>query len=210
MSPFEKMNDELIRESFHRNFLKKYHASPDTLVLNELGLRHGSCRADIAVVNGSLTGFEIKSNSDTLDRLPLQVKYYSSIFDRASVITGTKHRETVKKHLPEWWGIIVCHNSEIRGVQFEVLRQANRNTEVEALAVAQLLWKNEAANILQKMGEPLSVFRQRRSFLYERLVDMVDLTKLQKLVRDCLKMRKSWRRLEPLFQCGGLSLPSAK
>ena len=58
------MNDMLIRESFHRQVLKRYRRSPHTLVLNELGLRHGKCRADIAVVNGSLTGYEIKSDDD--------------------------------------------------------------------------------------------------------------------------------------------------
>src|SRR5437899_2698377 len=98
------MNDRLIRDSFHRQRLHRFHDAPDTLVLNELGLRHGKCRADIAVVNGRLIGYEIKSDEDSLKRLEEQVQIYSAVFDRASVITGTKHLDAVLSQLPKWWG----------------------------------------------------------------------------------------------------------
>jgi hypothetical protein len=57
------MNDPLIRKAFHCSFLQKEHAAPTTLVVDELGLEHGKCRADIAVINGHLIGYEIKSGT---------------------------------------------------------------------------------------------------------------------------------------------------
>ena len=54
------MNDGRIRAAFHGKILRRQHLCPETLVLDELGLMHGRCRADIAVVNGCLIGYEIK------------------------------------------------------------------------------------------------------------------------------------------------------
>src|SRR4051812_23970522 len=111
------MNDRLIRENFHRTVLRRDHACPDTLVLNELGLRHGEYRADIAVINGTLAGYEIKSDNDSLVRLVKQVQAYDAVFDRASVVVGPRHARTVTSRLPPSWGIYVCH-SEIAGRVF--------------------------------------------------------------------------------------------
>jgi hypothetical protein len=191
------MNDTLMRESFHRQVLRRHHTSPNTLVLNELGLRHGTCRADIAIINGSLTGYEIKSDEDSLERLAEQIKTYSAVFDRAAVITGKKHKNAVLSRLPKWWGVIVCHRGRRGGVRFETWRIARRNAHVDPIAVAQLLWKAEAAGILKDLGEPSSTLRQRRSLLYERLVAVMGLAQLQHRVRECLKRRRNWRHPEP-------------
>jgi len=73
------MNDLEIRGSFHRKKLRLQHAHVDTLVVDELGLNHGECRADIAVINGHLVGYEIKSNKDSLRRLEGQVNSYNAV-----------------------------------------------------------------------------------------------------------------------------------
>ena len=72
------MNDAQIRSSFHSKKLRRHHATPDTLVVDELGLKHGKCRADIAVINGHLIGYEIKSDDDSLHRLARQVEAYNA------------------------------------------------------------------------------------------------------------------------------------
>jgi len=63
------MNDAGIRRNLHCKKLRRHHVDPDTLVVDELGLKHGKCRADIAVINGHLMGYEIKSDDDSLRRL---------------------------------------------------------------------------------------------------------------------------------------------
>src|SRR5690242_17854466 len=67
-----KLRDRDVRKALKSKLLREHIADPRTLVLDELGLRHGACRVDIAVVNGSMHGYEIKSDSDTLERLPSQ------------------------------------------------------------------------------------------------------------------------------------------
>jgi len=65
----DSMNDALIRKRFHEQELMPYHTAPNALVIDELGLHHGSCRADIAIVNGRMIGYEIKGETDSLKRL---------------------------------------------------------------------------------------------------------------------------------------------
>src|SRR5579859_3482368 len=139
------MNDELIRQHFHRQVLQRYQTAADSLVLDELGLCHGKSRADIAVVNGSLTGYEIKSDEDSLERLGEQVKVYGVVFDRAFVITGRKHRDSILSQLPKWWGVIVCEQGRRGGIRFVNWRKAQWNKRVNPIAIAQLLWKTEAS-----------------------------------------------------------------
>lgn len=130
------MNDAEIRESFHRKKLRRHRESPDTLVVDELGLHHGASRADIAVVNGSLMGYEIKSDEDVLTRLPGQVRAYNAVFDRVSIITCARHLPGVRRLVPRWWGITTCSRGPKGAVRFTSKRASRPNPKVEPLSVA--------------------------------------------------------------------------
>lgn len=187
------MNDVQIRDSFHRKRLRRQHAHRRTLVVNELGLNHGRCRADIAVANGRLVGYEIKSDRDSLDRLAEQVKSYNAVFDRAFMIVGERHVKSVRKYIPKWWGVIASTRGPRRAINFKTLRQARKNEHVDPTSVARLLWRGEATEILQEKGIPPKILRKPRAVLYKYLVEMLSTQELQKTVRHYLKKRRNWR-----------------
>jgi hypothetical protein len=197
------MNDALIRKKFHQQVLMRYHAAANALVIDELGLQHGRCRADIAIVNGRMIGYEIKGETDSLKRLREQVRAYNSVFDQATIITTARHRRKVMAKIPRWWGVIICHATPRRGLTFQIWRPAKTNESVQSLAVARLLWKTEAATILRRLGEPRSILREPRGKLYERLAEMLELPQLQLRVRNCLRRRKNWRDPSPPSPSGG-------
>jgi hypothetical protein len=68
-----------------------------------MGIWSGSVRIDVAVINGELTGYELKSDRDTLERLPLQAELYSRVFDRLILVVGKRHAKKAIEHIPEWW-----------------------------------------------------------------------------------------------------------
>jgi hypothetical protein len=189
------MNDPEIRQLFHNNFLSKNYEESDTLIIDELGLEHGKCRADIAVINGYLNGFEIKSNEDTLSRLTQQIKSYDAVFDHSFLITEGKHVDAISTMVPKWWGIILVTNSD-NCFQFKILRNSSRNTSVNDYAVAQLLWRNEAQCILYNLGVRGKRLREKRSILYSCLVEEMESDELRRLVRWFLKNRRNWRHHE--------------
>ena len=133
------MLDRDIRNSLKKERFKEHFDDPDTIIVDELGLRHGVSRVDIAVVNGFLHGYEIKSNSDTLLRLSNQVSIYSKVLDYATIVVGEKHTSKVKDQIPEWWGIQVVCSSESGKIEFKDERIYENNPEIDPIALAELL-----------------------------------------------------------------------
>jgi len=184
--------------------LRRQHAQKDTLVIDELGLNHGRCRADIAVINGYLVGYEIKSNNDSLRRLEEQVKSYNAVFDRASIIVGGRYVNSIQKYVPEWWGVIVSVRGPRGAVNFDTIREAQTNKNVDPMSIAQLLWRDEAAEILSQKKLPQKILRQPRAVLYEHLVKLLDIRELRKFIREYFKKRRNWRCHELPFRCDDL------
>jgi hypothetical protein len=201
------MNDSQIRESFHRKRLRKHHANPETVVIDELGLKHGVCRADIAVINGHLLGYEIKSDEDSLRRLPDQVDAYGAVFDRITLVVAERHLNDARRIIPTWWGVIVASEGRREAVHFRTMRQPDLNSSVDNFSIAQLLWRDEVQEILSRRGVTGSLLRQKRSILYRELIGVLEPTELRSTVRGCLKSRKNWRHPEPPSPCDDSSQP---
>ena len=193
------MNDQQIRASFHHKWLSKHHGDSKTMVVNELGLNHGKNRADIAIINGRLIGYEIKSDLDSLRRLNEQIFSYNAIFDRAYLITTPRHLKNVEAILPEWWGVILASEGQRGAVHFKNIRSSKINSNVENYAVAKLLWRNEAQEILSSLGVQGKQIREKREHLYGYIVSRMNSVELRRTVRECLRKRINWRYPSPLF-----------
>src|SRR5437773_83570 len=157
------MTDSDIRKSLHRKMLRRHHAASETLVVDELGLRHGSCRADIAVVNGRLIGYEIKSDRDSLARLKKQIALYDAIFDSITIIVGPRHSSVIARRVPRHWGVVLATIGKRGAIRFETKRRSRANARVDLLSVTQLLWRVEAINVVRQLNSSPEVLRFRRS-----------------------------------------------
>jgi hypothetical protein len=67
------MRDSDVRRAVKSWLAAEYAFDDDTRIVEEMGVWSGSVRIDIAIINGSLSGYELKSDRDTLDRLPHQL-----------------------------------------------------------------------------------------------------------------------------------------
>lgn len=203
------MTDSEIRKSLHRKVLRRHHAAAETLIVDELGLRHGSCRADIAVVNGRLVGYEIKSDRDSLARLKKQVALYDAIFDNITIVVGPRHRSVISRRVPRHWGVVLATVGKRGAIRFETKRRSRANSRVDLMSVAQLLWRVEALNMVRQLDSSAEVFRLRRSQLYRYLVKNVASEKLRRAVRCCLRNRVNWRGQKQPFQYDDSFLPAS-
>ena len=186
------MKDRNVREALRRKVFAEHLRDPNTLVVEELGIAYGEVRIDVAVVNGRLHGFEIKSDADTLHRLPAQMALYSAVFDRVTLVVGNKHLTDAVARVPKWWGIKLAV-SGIRGaVHFEEVRTPKLNAEIDPASLATLFWRNEALAFLERRGE--RGFRSKsRAQLYEVIATRVPLNDLKDGIRSALKLRAGWR-----------------
>src|SRR5580700_516132 len=158
----------------------------DSVVIEELGLCKGSVRVDLAVVNGIMHAYEIKSDFDTLRRLSTQVEHYGKCFDRVSLVVGPRHIKMARKSVPKWWGIvrvIACHD----GPRFLVVRKARPNPARDARALIELLWREATLALLESIGAAEGVRSKPRDVLWDRAIERLSLEDIARAVRDHLK-----------------------
>jgi len=194
-----RVKDCEIRAAAHGTLLRHARACPDTIVLDELGVDHGACRIDIAVINGHIRGLEIKADADVLDRLPGQVAAYGAVVDRATLIASPRHIARALPLLPEWWGVMSAEQLASGTIAFRTVRRERANRSVDPLTLARLLWRPEAAAILRSLGTSEKHLREPRETLYRMLIKALPRRVLAERVRHTLKVREAWRdHLEPL------------
>ena len=193
------LRDSDVRQAAYRRLLSHAQACPDTLVIDELGLDHGSCRIDIAVINGHIRGLEIKAEADTLDRLPHQIAGYGDVVDKASLIVAPRHFDAALKIIPDWWGVVVVDRGTYSGINFHRIRSERVNRAVDPLILARLLWRPEAQAILRELGVSERELRAPREALYQRIVSEIPQRRLARTVRTTLKTRLVWRDQQQLL-----------
>lgn len=187
-------NDTVIRKALVERLTKEYEADLDYRIIPELGLWHGAARIDVAVVNGVLHGFEIKSDRDTLARLPEQRGVYNSVFDKVTLVVGSKHFVDAFKIVPEWWGIETAHSSKDGTIFFNTIREARNNPEQDNVSIARLLWKREALDLLESVGKADGVRSKSREVVYAKVAESIELESLKQHVRNVLRgSREGWR-----------------
>lgn len=195
------MRDYDIRTALWDRLESEHRDEPNTLMLDEFSLWHGATRIDLAVINGEIQGYELKSERDTLERLPAQAEIYSSVLDRVTLVAAEKHIENAKKIVPEWWGIATACNTR-SSVEILVLRNASANPDIDPEAVAALVWRDEALAELERHGNARGVRGKSRDAVYQRLAQTMSLDDLRGFVRATLKARRSWRADRRQTQCG--------
>jgi len=110
----------------------------------------GDSRADIVTITNRLTGYEIKGDTDTYARLPLQVKEYSRFFQENYIVVGKSHRKSAENHIPDNWGILCVYVSN-GCTKIEMIRESKilrKSTIIKNQLV--LLWRKELNNILKR------------------------------------------------------------
>jgi len=185
--------DNEIRKAFHEKRLSSYHSCPDTLVIDELGVAHGKNRIDIAIVNGCIHGFEIKSSKDNLLRFSSQLEAYTQCFEKLSVISAENHIEELLSRTPKWCGIILAKKGPRGGISFSTIRRVKNNPNVDIVAMAHFLWKKEVIELLVGLGANKKMLRGSRINLYKNLSEMITTSELSPIIKSLFMNRDDWR-----------------
>lgn len=190
-------SDKEIREAFHAKRLSYYHNCPDTVVIDELGVAHGENRIDIAVINGCIHGYEIKSSKDNLLRFPTQLEAYIQCFEKLSIIAAENHIDELLHKTPKWCGIILAKKDSEDRVGFSTIREDKNNPDVDIVAMAHFLWKKEAIEILMSFGVDKNMLKGARVILYNNLSKIITTSELSSRIRNIFMNRETWQPVLP-------------
>lgn len=108
-----KIKTQLVRH------LRETGATKGARVISELCVAGFSRRADVVLVNGMLSAFEIKGEFDNLDRLAGQLETFSLYFESLTVVCACRHTEKVLATVPSNVGVW-----EVTAEQISVKRPA--------------------------------------------------------------------------------------
>ncbi|MES1952148.1 hypothetical protein S4A8_14889 [Salinisphaera sp. S4-8] len=108
----------------------------------------GNSKADMAVLNGTSSVYEIKSERDSLSRLKAQIADYRRVFARVYVIAGENHIDDVIAHTDPNVGVL----SLARWNRIRTIREANEDPGALCpLAIFDSSRRNEAQAILDAL-----------------------------------------------------------
>lgn len=178
--------DADIRKVLLATLEAKYNDKTHDLIVEEFGCK--AARADVAVINGALHAYEIKSDSDSLNRLPSQMKAYEGVFEYVTLVCGSRLLERARAEIPGWWGLQKAEFSN-GAVAIQEVRTTKPNPNQSPLAVARMLWKTEALAVLRKCGHRGVTSRCTAEEVWNSVAANVPIADLTHEVRQAIKAR---------------------
>ena len=141
------MRDEYVYKSaLTHNILLGRHSLRTACLLTEF--RAGTSKADVAILNGTSTVYEIKSERDTLSRLENQLQNYRKVFAKVYVVVAEPFIDQVLLQTDEDIGVM----SLVRWDRVRTVREAvDRSDSVCPLTIFDSLRLSEAIEILHRL-----------------------------------------------------------
>ena len=145
-------------------------------------------RADLALISPTeMIGIEIKAATDRLTRLPRQMAAYDRVFTYCYAIVDERHADAALHATPDHWSVLTGTKTG-DCVELLELRPAQRNDNYDPESLVRLLWKDEAAEVLNQLGRPVNA-SSARSDMWDTLLNTLEPSTLAEVVADTLYSR---------------------
>ncbi len=205
-----RRDEYIYRAAIIRKILIGRHSLRTASMLNEF--RAGSCKADLVILNGTATVYEIKSERDSLARLANQVENYKRVFAKVNVIACDAHVDGILDTVPDDVGVM-CLSKRYK---ITTVREAVDCPErICPLTVFESLRASEALAILKALGisAPQVPNTQRHASLRELFADLdpkslhFEMVRTLKQTRDLAPLGDLVRDMPTSLQAAALSIP---
>lgn len=186
------LSEKCIVEPLVNHLRKNYDYDSTTEIILEHKLCRPSARIDVAVINGKLCGYEIKSDLDSLSRLMFQMPAYEHQFEELTLVTTELHLTNARKLIPKRWGIILAEASNNDTIWFHNLRKPKPRKRLDIKSLMFTLTVKEL-RLITHWTETGSASNTTKSDLVESLLS-TDFETLSSHLKTCLKKRASYKR----------------
>lgn len=181
----EPLRDGDIRRALEASLVLEHSVTGDTTILHEMKVYRPTARVDVAVVNGEITAFEIKSDVDSFARLKDQIAGYDAVFDRISIVTTSRQIKLARQKIPRWWGIAVSD-----GISISIKRTAKRNPHRQLTSLLFSLSRSELISILRANDASQGHSSSSIAALVQLAVQRISEDDIRASCRNVLKRRR--------------------
>lgn len=183
------MREKELRDAFKEWYVYAYD-DPNTLYLEELGIRRGRCIVDVVYMDEvEFIGVELKTKYDTLKRLPKQLELMSTVFDHPMVCMH-------EKHLPEYSKMKNTEHVNLFSYndagEFELIFRGIENPKLKKKAMLELLWVRELLKVMTKY-DVVKEKNIRKHSLCKALGKEMTLRQVRFEIVNTMKNRVDWR-----------------
>jgi len=189
-------NEYIYKNVIANEIILGRHSFGKSKMLSEL--RVGNCKADVVILNGSLTVYEIKSEYDTLNRLERQINTYSKVFEYVNVITTQKNLSRINLMIPNFVGVLMLTD------KFKISTIINPRSNldnIELEVVFDSLRKREYLKIIKDFyGEIPAVPNTLEYKVCKELYRQIPLDKAIEQTLRVLKLRNDCLKLENFLE----------
>jgi hypothetical protein len=210
----EGNRDEYIyKAALTHKILLGTHSLHTASMLNEF--RVGECKADLAILNGTATVYEVKSERDSLVRLKQQMAAYATVFARVYVVTADCYVPAVFDAVSSDVGVLVLNNRH----KISTLREASNGIDrTQPAAIFASLRLQEARMILESRGirVPAVPNTELHAALREMFIKLTPrdahdgMVQVLKQTRQLLSLSDLVARLPHSLQTAALCVPLRK
>jgi hypothetical protein len=206
-------HEYIYKAALTQNILLGKHSLRTASLLNEF--RVGECKADLAILNGTATVYEIKSERDSLTRLQRQIAAYTTVFATVYVIAAEQHVEAVLKSVSDDVGLMLLNR---RGHISKRREAQERPERTSPAAIFDSIRAEEAMKILISRGIaiPKVPNTARNAVLREFFIKLdprdahAGMVETLKKTRNLLPLSELVKQLPNSLQTAALSVPLRK
>jgi len=178
-----KISDKDIRKPL----LKHLYSNNNIKTIEELDVN--GAIVDIATIDEDyFCGYEIKSDKDTLRRLPMQMQIYNYVFDKITIVVGKSKLLKAIYIVPDFWGIILA-KKENNNINLMQIRFPELNTNININWLSKKLWKIDMVSILKKKNLYKGRSNYCRNDLLKIIVENISTRELKSYIRNVLISR---------------------
>lgn len=178
-------NEYIYKNIIARNILLGRHSLKSSILLSEY--RVGANKADLVLLNGCSTCYEIKTEYDSLIRLTDQLSSYLKVFDKVNVVCSYKMLEPVLKLAPIDVGVIVLTDINT----LKTIREPIETNQLDIELMMKSLRKNEYQQIAEKLYKlKIEVPNTRLYELCEKIIKSHDPKIVKKEFLSTLKITR--------------------
>ena len=160
------LNDPNIRNAFIEKLNRL--PNPPKRIIEELPVHKGNAIADIVAIHEEPHCYEIKGESDNINRISSQGKFYDKAFRKITLITTSNHKKRALAIAPKTWGIIEAKITKGR-IVFIHIRKATLNKTIEKKLALQTLWRDELFELASSSNAPT-----KKSATKDQLISALD------------------------------------
>lgn len=177
----EKLLEVGIKSLLLNNLRDSGQLTQSSLIMNELTVGGFERRADLSLLDkGKLITFEIKSASDSLNRLGGQIAKYLEYFDKVTVIADKKHVKRVLAITPSNVGVW-----ELKSDGFTIRRKGVLARRIEKQKLIEMMDVTE----LSKLANQNNIKCDRDRYSLEEHLSTVSYASLRENVKLCLERK---------------------